>query len=323
MFDVDTTHFPPVVNSTDVVGKLTAGAAEEMGLVEGIPVLGGGGDLSLISVGAGCFDLHDTHVYTGTSGWVVATVDKRMTDIGGLIASILGAIPGWYNYVAEQETAGRCLQWVRDHLALDEIGVYLESVPYSDKVEQHASLYEFLNREVQQVPPGSNGVIFAPWLHGNRSPFEDPYARGLFFNIGLETGKRELVRAVLEGVAYHQRWMLERVERQIPYQDSLRFVGGGAQSAAWGQILADVTGREILVMENAQNAGTVGAAVVCGVGLGFLDSFQEAKPLIRIAHAHQPRAEHADVYDRSFGVFKDLYKNNRKMFRQLNEHEPS
>ncbi len=319
LFDVDIKHLPPVVNSTDVVGHLTAQAATEMGLVEGIPVLGGGGDLSLISVGAGCFDLYDTHVYTGTSGWVVSTVDKRMTDIGGLIASILGAIPGRYNYIAEQETAGRCLQWVRDHLALDEIGVYLESVPFSDKVEQHTSLYEFLNQEVEQVPPGSSGVIFTPWLHGNRSPFEDPYARGMFFNLGLETGKRDLVRAVLEGVAYHQRWMLERVERQVPRQDTLRFVGGGAQSEAWGQILADVTGRKIEVVENAQNAGTVGAAIVCGVGLGILNSFQEAKPLIRISQSYIPRAQHAEVYQRSFEVYKDLYKNNRKMFRQLNE----
>jgi xylulokinase len=121
-------------------------------------------------------------------------------------------------------------------------------------------------------------------------------------------------------VAYHQRWMLERVERQVPHQDTLRFVGGGAQSAAWAQILADVTRREIKVVENAQNAGTIGAAIVCGVGLGILGSFQEAKPLIRVAQSYQPRAEYAAVYERSFAVFKDLYKNNRSMFRSLNEH---
>ena len=319
LFDVNIDHLPPIIQSTDVAGALTAAAAEELGLVPGIPVFGGGGDLSLIAVGAGCLDLYDTHIYIGTSGWVAATVDKRMTDIGGLIASILGAIPGWYNYIAEQETAGRCLQWVRDHLALDEIGVYLAGNPSMDAVGVVENLYEFLNQEVERVAPGSGGLIFTPWLHGNRSPFEDPHARGMFFNIGLETGKREMVRAVLEGVAYHQRWMLERVEKKVPYRQSLRFVGGGAQSPAWGQILADVTSRRIEVVENAQNAGTIGAAVVCAVGLGLLGSFHDARPLITVERTFEPRPANKAVYDRSFEVYVQLHQRNRELFKQLND----
>lgn len=321
LFGVDIAHLPPIVQATDVVGRLTEQAAADLGLAAGIPVFGGGGDLSLISVGAGCFNLYDTHIYIGTSGWVVTALDRRKTDIGGLIASILGAIPGWYNYIAEQETAGRCLQWVRDHLALDEIGVYLADHPYSDAVEKYENLFEYLNQEVEKVPPGSNGVIFTPWLHGNRSPFEDPYARGMFFNIGLETGKRELIRAVLEGVAYHMRWMLERVENNVPYRESLRFVGGGAQSAVSAQILADVTGRRIEVVENAQNAGTVGAAIVCAVGMGLFGSFQEAAPFIRVARTFTPQPENRAVYDRNFAVFTQLYRQNKKLFRALNKGE--
>ena len=319
MFDVDMAHLAPIVQATDFVGELAAGAAAELGLAAGTPVFGGGGDLSLISIGAGCLDLYATHIYIGTSGWVVSAVDRRMTDIGGLVASILGAIPGWYNYIAEQETAGRCLQWVRDHLALDEIGVYLADHPYSDEVGLVENLYEFLNREVAAAPPGSGGLIFTPWLHGNRSPFEDPYARGMFFNIGLETGKREMIRAVLEGVAYHQRWMLERVEKKVPYQETVRFVGGGARSPVWAQILADVTGRRIEVVENAQNAGTVGAAVICAVGLGLLDSFEEAGTLIGVERTFLPGGpEVKGVYDRNFEVYVRLYKNNSKLFQALN-----
>ncbi len=321
LFDVDVTHLPPIVQATDVVGHLTEGAANDLGLIPGIPVFGGGGDLSLISVGSGCFDLYDTHIYIGTSGWVVSTMDTRKTDIGGLIASILGAIPGWYNYIAEQETAGRCLQWVRDHLALDEIGVYLADHPYSDDVEEVENLFEFMNQEVEKVPPGANGVIFTPWLHGNRSPFEDPFARGMFFNIGLDTGKRDLIRAVLEGVAYHMRWMLERVEKNIPYQESLRFVGGGAQSKVSAQILADVTGRRIEVVENAQNVGTIGAAVVCAVGLSVFGSFQDAAPFIRITNTYTPRSENRAIYDRQFKVFTQLYQQNKKLFKQLNQFD--
>ncbi len=318
MFEVNMDHLPSIVQATDIVGHLTPQAANELGLAEGIPVFGGGGDLSLISIGSGCFNLYDTHIYIGTSGWVVSAVDKRMTDIGGLIASILGAIPGKYNYIAEQETAGRCLQWVRDHLALDEIGVYLKDHPYSDEVEKRESLYDFLNQEVTAVPAGSNGLIFTPWLHGNRSPFEDPYARGMFFNIGLETGKREIIRSVLEGVAYHQRWMLERVEKKVPYQENVRFVGGGAMSAVWAQIIADVTGRTIEVVDNAQNAGTVGAAIVCAVGLGILDSFQAAESLITIKKRFEPQLDNKAIYDQNFEVFTKLHKNNRQLFQILN-----
>ncbi len=130
-----------------------------------------------------------------------------------------------------------------------------------------------------------------------------------------------LIRAVLEGVAYHMRWVLERVEKNVPYQESLRFVGGGAQSAVSGQILADVTGRRIEVVENAQNAGTIGAAIVCAVGLGIFETFQEAAPFIRVSHTFTPQPENRAVYDRNFAVFTQLYKQNKKLFKQLNQPE--
>jgi xylulokinase len=317
-FNVDMQHLPPVVRATDQIGTLTSGAAHDLGLAEGIPVYGGGGDLSLISVGSGCFNLYDTHIYIGTSGWVVSTVDRRMTDINSMVASILGAIPGRYNYIAEQETAGRCLQWVRDHLALDEIGVYLSRQKIEDKQQEVQSLYQLLNQVASETPPGSGGVIFTPWLHGNRSPFEDPYARGMFFNIGLESGKHQLIRAVLEGVAYHKRWLLETVEKKIPHHDTLRFVGGGAQSDVWSQILADVTGRTIEVVENPQNAGAIGAAIVCAVGLGVTD-FNKAKGMIRVARRFSPQTCNRAIYDRSYQVYKCLYAQNKDLFKSLNQ----
>jgi len=155
MFDVNMEHLPRVIQSTDVAGKITAKAAEEMGLVEGIPVFGGGGDVPLISIGSGSLDKHDTHIYIGTSGWVVSNVEKRMVDISHMIASILCAIPGKYNYVAEQETSGVCLQWFRDHLALDEIGVYLDADHACENGDgEFESLYDLLSSVIQETPPG-------------------------------------------------------------------------------------------------------------------------------------------------------------------------
>jgi xylulokinase len=322
MFDVDMRHLPPVIRSTDVAGKLSDRAAADMGLEPGVPVFGGGGDTSLISIGAGCLDLFDTHIYIGTSGWVASNVDRRMVDVRNFIASILGAIPGRYLYVAEQETSGICLQWFRDHLALDEIGVYLNAQDVcSDPDNVYESLYQFLNDVVAQTQPGAGNVLFTPWLHGNRSPREDAYARGMFFNLSLSTGKRQMVRSVLEGGAFHARWMLEAVERRIPRQKTLRFVGGGAKSDEWCQIMADVTGRKIETIENTQNAGTIGAAVVCAVGLGAIGSFADAKALIPVKEIYVPREEYRTVYDRNFHVFKELYRRNKKLFKLLNDRD--
>ena len=317
-FNVDMALLPPVVNSTDVVGHLLPGPAAELGLVEGIPVFGGGGDTTLTAIGAGCLERYDTHIYVGTSGWICSNVDRRLVDIGNFLASILGAIPGFYNYTGEQETSGACLKWVRDHLALDEIGMYLEAQHIVEKTKEYDSLFDFLNSVISRTPAGAGNVIFTPWLHGNRSPREDPYARGMFFNLGLDTGKRQMIRAVLEGMAFHKRWILEAMERKIPRRESLRFVGGGAKSEVGCQIMADITGRAIETVADTQNAGTVGATVVCAVGLGLFKTFGEAKRLIPSVRTYEPRKEHRGLYDRNFEVFKKLYDNNKKLFAALN-----
>jgi xylulokinase len=316
-YDVNPQHLPPVARATDQIGGLTEAAAQAMGLRVGLPVFGGGGDLSLISLGSGCLQTNSVHVYIGTSGWVCATVDQRMTDINGMVASILSAVPGKYNYISEQETSGRCLQWIRDHLALDEIGIYLEQRTVADLEEEYRSLYDYLGKVVEETAPGANGVIFTPWLHGNRSPFEDPYARGMFFNLNLQTGKRDLIRAVLEGDAYHKRWMLETVEKKIPRRETLRLVGGGGRSETWAQILADVTGRVIEVTEHPENAGAAGAALVCGVGLGIL-RFDDIPRIIRVAKTFMLRPQYRAMYDKQYAVYRQLHKQNKTLFRLLN-----
>jgi xylulokinase len=316
-FDVNPDHLPRVQASTDRSGELTARAAKELGLSPGTPVFGGGGDISLIPIGSGCLNLNDTHIYVGTSGWVVANVDRRMVDVKNFMASICGAIPGHYNFVAEQETSGLCLQWVRDHLALDEIGVYLKNADTHDVLEND-DLYDLMNETIAQVAPGSGGVIFTPWLHGNRSPKEDPLARGMFFNIGLATGKRALIRSVLEGIAFHKRWMLEAIEKKVPRQDRLRFVGGGARSTVLCQIMADVTGHRIEVPKDPQNVGAAGAAIICGLGLGVIPSVEKARAMIQISATYCPDSQTRKNYDTMFRVFKQLYHQNKKLFWALN-----
>ncbi len=316
---VDVKHMPEIINSTDVVGPLREKQAQELGLKAGIAVYGGGGDASLIGVGAGAVGLGDTHVYCGTSGWVSTVVDKSIVDASAMIAAVIGAVPGMFNYFGELETAGKCLEWVKDHLALDEINIYLKKEDVADSYEtEYTNLYDYMSDVISSVPAGSGGVIFTPWLHGNRCPFEDPNSRGMFFNISLETGKSELIRAVIEGVCYHLRWFMEAEEKKVKASDTIRFVGGGALSYMTCQILADVLGRKIEVVDKPQNVGAVGAAVTIAVGSGLIADFSKAKSLIPAVKTYMPNAESKAVYDKQYKVFKNLYKANKENFAALN-----
>ena len=319
LYGVEPAHLPDIIDSEAAAGQLDRNAADELGLIPGIPVFGGGGDASLIGLGAGAVAENDIHIYMGTSGWVSALTSKRRLDLNHMIASITGAVPGMYNYFCEQETAGKCMEWVAQHLALDEIGVYLQKKQVHEDPETiYNNLFEYLNEVIQETEPGCGGVLFTPWLHGSRSPFEDPNARGMFFNIGLNTGKRKLIRAVVEGLGYNLRWMLESLESKMKGNEAIRFVGGGAQSVVTAQILADITGRTIEVPENPQNTGALGAAVLAGIGLGELSSFDEVPKRISIGGIFKPRDDNRDIYEKNYRVFTKLYRTNKVLFNELN-----
>ena len=191
MYGVDPKHLPDIIDCTDVAGKLTERAAGELGLAAGTDVYGGGGDATLIGIGAGSAKTGETHIYSGTSGWVTTVVDKPLVDIGSMIAGIVGAQPGKYNYFAEMETAGKCFQWVKEHLALDEIGVYMKKTDVAESAETvYESLYDYMaDTDSEIARAGSGGVIFTPWLHGNRCPFEDPECFGNVFQYTHRDGQ--------------------------------------------------------------------------------------------------------------------------------------
>ena len=319
MYGMEPGHLPELIGSTESAGCILPGIAAELGLGTDVPVFGGGGDASLIGIGAGAVGENDAHIYMGTSGWVSALTSKRRLDLRRMIASITGAVPGKYQYFCEQETAGKCMEWVARHLARDEIGVYLEKKEVSDDPETvYENLFEYLSEIVSQTEAGCGGVLFTPWLHGSRSPFEDPDARGMFFNLGLNTGKRRLIRAVVEGLGYNLRWMLESVEAGMRCNEAIRFVGGGAQSDVNARILADILGRTVEVPGNPQNAGALGAAIAAGIGLGDLGSFDEARSRIEVRKVFHPDSSCKDVYDRNYSVFTRLYEANKAFFGELN-----
>lgn len=321
LLHVDMAHLPRIIRSHERAGGITPEAAAELGLAAGTPVFGGGGDAELIGVGIGAVEPGETHIYLGTSGWVSTVTQKQVVDIFSMIAAIVGIQEGRYNYFAEMETAGKCLEWVKDHLALDEIGIYLNKMHVAESQERvYLSLYDYLCEVVSHVPAGSRGVIFTPWLHGNRCPFEDPNARGMFFNTGLETGKSAFIRAVIEGIAYHCRSMLEAQEKKVSTSQIVLAAGGGAKSPVICQILADVLGRSIATLPDPQNAGAVGAAILIAAGLGYIPSVESAKQLLPGYTMYTPNAENKPVHDRNYKVFRSLYKNNKDSFALLNRN---
>ena len=319
MYKVKPEHMPEIIDCTDKAGTLTAKAAAELGLVPGIPVFGGGGDTTFVNIGAGCTRPGDTHIYVGTSGWVSTFLDRQTVDIDAMITGVLSAKHGYFNYYAELETAGKCYEWALNHLALDEIGVYLNKTEVTDDCESRSTnLYDYMSSEVEKVPPGANGVLFTPWLHGNRCPFEDSNAGGMFFNIRIENGERDMIRAVLEGICYHLRWLLECSERKVRTSETIRFVGGGALSPVISQMLSDVTGRTIETVNNAQEAGAVGAALVVAAGIKGEGVLELARRLVKANRVYVPDPKNKEVYERNYSVFKNLYKSNAANFKQLN-----
>lgn len=320
MVGVNIEHLPPIKKCTDKVGEITEQSAKELGLAAGTAVYGGGGDASLICVGSGAVENGDTHIYSGTSGWVGTVCAEQTVDAGAMMAAIVGADPDSYNYFGELETSNKCVGWVKDHLALDEIGVFLKKYGNAaDSLEQiEFNMYDYLEEVIDSIPSGSNGVIFTPWLHGNRCPFEDPNAAGMFFNIRLDTGKTELIRSVVEGIGFHMRWMLERQEKKVQTSKSIRFCGGGALGATTCQILADILQRDVEVVDSPQNVGAVGAAACIAVGTGVIPTMKDVKKLIPAKLVYHPNKGNKAVYDKNFRVFQNLYKCNKENFAILN-----
>lgn len=300
IFDIDINHLPELCASTDKVGDLLPKSAEELGLSPGIPVFSGGSDVSLCQVGAGCLDVGNVNFYSGTSGWVCTTVNKLHLDLGNLIGALVGADSSTFCYIAELETSGKCMEWVKDRVDLPEMD-------YDDLIDY-----------IKDTPAGSNGVVFSPWMHGNRCPFEDHCAKGVFFNLGITTRGSDLVKAVIEGVCMHMRWMLEATEKTFKTSKVVRFTGGSAISPYICQVLADVIGREVETIENPRHVGTMGAAGLMAVSFGLIPSIKEIKNIIKVNATYKPNPENTAVYSKIFPVFKNLYLDNKKSFKTLN-----
>ncbi len=311
MVGVSREKLPDLVPSGTIVSGLTSQAAEELGLTPGIAVASATGDLASAAVGSGAVNNFDTHLYIGTSSWISCHVPFKKTSISSNIGSLPSAIPGKYMVADEHETAGACLNFLKDSMffAHDELTGELPQ----------ANPYELFGLLAQQAPRKSGGVIFTPWLNGERSPVDDHTLRGGFFNLSLSTTRAQIVRSVFEGVAYNSRWLLEAVDKFVGQKiPSLAFIGGGANSDLWSQIHADVTGREVRQMQDPVLANSRGAALMALVAMGKLNVSQISK-LVPVKDVYKPEPEASRDYDEMFQEFANLYKANKSIYKRLNK----
>jgi xylulokinase len=301
---IDRPKLPELLAATDILGPLSPGPAAALGVPAGIPVVVGSPDLQSAAIGSGATRDYQAHLYVGTSSWLTCHVPFKKTDLLHNMASLPAPIPQRYFVANEQETAGAALTFLRDRVLFGG--------------DPPPAAYAEFDRMAGQAPPGSRGVIFTPWLYGERTPVEDRFVRGGFHNLSLSACRDDLVRAVFEGVALNARWLLGAVERFTRHRlEPIRFIGGGARSDVWCQIFADVLGRTIEQVADPVNANARGAAMLAAVALGEL-TFDQVPDRVRVARAYPPDPAHTGLYDGLFREFTGLYRRNRKAHARLN-----
>ena len=298
-----------------VLGGLAPAAAAELGLLAGTPVIAGMGDLHSAAVGSGAVADFDAHLYIGTSSWVSCHVPFKKTDALTNIASIPSGIPGRYLVADEHETGGACLTWLRDNLLFPDDALLVRHRP---PPARPANFFGILNDVASSVPVGSHGVLFTPWLNGERSPVDDHTIRGGFHNISLSSTRADMVRAVFEGVALNSAWLLGAVEKYCkrPFP-SLAFVGGGANSDLWSQIHADATGRTIRQIEDPVLANVRGAGLLTLLALGYL-TIDDIPGTVTVKATYEPDPAAGEVYAALLKEFVNLYEKTKAIHKRLN-----
>jgi xylulokinase len=301
---------PDLVPTGSVLGGLSPQAAEELGLLQGTPVVAGTGDLHSAAVGSGAVADFAAHLYIGTSSWISCHVPFKKTDALTNVASIPSGIPGRYVVADEHETGGACLTWFRDTIAFPRDA--LSDVAAPD------NFFPVLNDVAASVPPGAHGVLFTPWLNGERTPVDDHTIRGGFHNLSLSSTRADMVRAVFEGVALNSAWLLEPVEKFCKKRfDSLAFIGGGANSDLWCQIHADALGRTIQQTEDPVLANVRGAGLLTLLALQYI-GVEDIPGTVGIKATYEPEPSSAAVYAELLKEFVNLYKETKGIHKRLN-----
>lgn len=303
---IDIAKLPPLHASTDVVGGLINRELIEMGIPKGTPIIIGGGDTACATLAAGVTKAGDVCESVGTTNVLTICVDQPKFDRGFI--NRCHVVEGTWIYQGALSHTGSSYQWFRDNFCQDLV----EQAAGSSK-----NAFSLMNEEAEQANPGSDGVVFLPYMLGERSPIWDPYARGVFFGISLQTTRKEMNRAIMEGCGYGLRQLSEIAERVTGKEiKAFTSIGGGAKSETWAQIKADITGKDIMILD-MNDMAPIGAALLAGVGCGVFKDVYEASDKVekKIYKTVKSSRAHDEVYNKRFQVYTQLYPQIKELYR--------
>lgn len=308
--EIDSSILPEVLNSVDVVGKISQEAANLTGLPEEVKIIAGGGDNACSAVGNGVIREGLFMVSLGSSGIVLAHSEEMQVDQGARIHSFNHSVPDKWYLMGVTLSAGLSFRWYKEKFAKTETEV-------ADEIGEN--VYDLLTEEASLVPPGSEGLIFLPYLSGERTPHKNAKARGTFFGIANSHSKRHFARSVLEGVTFGLRDSLDLIKEMGIHPEQIRVTGGGAKSRLWRQIQADVFDQEIVTTE-VDEGPAFGAALLSSVGAGIYKNIEEAvSELVKIETFQSPDPHNVKVYEDLLPIFRSLYTSLEDDYEALYE----
>lgn len=308
--EIDRELLPRVYESPEITGGITAEIAKRTGLCAGTPVVGGAGDNAAAAIGTGTAEDGKAFTTIGTSGVVYAHTSKISIDPKGRVHTFCCAVPDCWHIMGVTQGAGLSLKWFRDNFCGAE-----KQTAKSMGVDE----YVLMDREAEQSPIGANRLLYLPYLMGERTPHLDPNARGVFFGLSAMHEKRDLLRAVMEGVSYSLRDCLEVFREMGVTVNDMAACGGGGNSPLWRQMLADLYNCPISVAESKEGPA-LGAAILAMVGTGAYKSVPEAcKKLVKTKQSCLPNSESAAVYERYYRLYRKLYPALKEQFAALSE----
>jgi xylulokinase len=293
--------FPPAYPSTTVIGTVTAGAAAETGLLAGTPVVIGGGDGACATVGAGSVRPGEAYNYIGSSSWIAVTAAQPLYDPQMRTFTFAHLDPALYFPTGTMQCAGGSFDWLERLL----------------RGEASERLHDELASAAAGAEPGARGLLFLPYLLGERSPHWNPLARGAFVGLTMAHGRAEMARSVLEGVALNLKMILDAFLEQGAEIRAMRLIGGGARSQVWRQILADIYGMPILLPALLAEATSLGAAIAGGIGVGLFPDFGVAHRFVRVEEAEQPDPARGQRYAGLYDLFRRTYALLQPIFEEL------
>jgi len=311
MAGLEKSKFPTLIANDGIVGPLAPSVAAELGLSPATPVVAGVGDSNASLIGSGAVHDFDSIIYIGTSLYMTCHLPFKKTDLTHFMTALPSPFKERYYLLGEQGAGGKCVEFYLKQLIYPDDGFATGPKP--------EDAYSRFNTMASQAPAGSGGVIFLPWLNGALVPSEAPHARGGFMNLALNTTRHQMARAVMEGLAYNNRWTRRPAEKFIGRPiDHFRFSGGGALSDLWSQIHADVLGVPIHQVEDPINATVRGAAFLAMLSLDHI-ALEDIPERVTIKRVFQPDSNNRTVYDKMYRQYRMLFKKNKKIFKALNE----